>query len=318
MVRSTQLIQEFLFKKEPLVWLTAFFSFCLLVTGWPFGNTASAQPNEVIFLAGPKDHGMAGRHDYPADLKVLAESLRKSNNIGDVTTKVLVGKAPRDLNVYKNAAAIVINSSSDRSGREVHPLFPPNPNTSGTGYDEETEAFLEGLNEILKNNKAGVVVIHYALWIENWAARGYYMDWLGGFWVQMGSRNPVDIWEMEPQNVEHPILNGVSPWKYRDEIFSRFFLPDQISGRTELLTAMPTYSDEQSRLPENYGTQVAAWSYTREDGGRGFAFGGMDFHDNMEIDDYRKFVLNGIVWSAGMKVPPEGVHSPTPEIEIGR
>lgn len=296
-----------------LIWMPVI---VLLIVLLLIAQQVSAQTGEIIFLAGPKDHGMPGRHAYEKDLRLLAQSLEESTNIDRVTTRVFVGEAPRDLGVYKNASAIVVNSSSDRSSREVHPLFPPNPGTDGTGYDEETETFLEGLNDILKSNKAGMVVIHYALWAENWTARSYYMDWLAGFWVQSGSSNPVDIWEMKLKEVEHPILNGVSPWKYRDEIFSRFFLPDGIQGRTKLLTATPTYSADQSRLPENYGTQVASWAYTRSDGGRGFAFGGMDFHDNMEIDEYRKFVLNGIVWTAGMKVPPEGVDSPTPEITI--
>jgi hypothetical protein len=33
----------------------------------------------------------------------------------------------------------------------------------------------------------------------------------------------------------------------------------------------------------------------------------------MAIEDYRRFLLNGIVWSAGLDVPVEGVHSPVPE-----
>ena len=46
----------------------------------------------------------------------------------------------------------------------------------------------------------GVVVLHYANWVEHWVARRYYLDWTGGLWVQGGSRNPVDQWTMAPQN----------------------------------------------------------------------------------------------------------------------
>lgn len=281
-----------------------------------FEKTVSAQTNEIIFLAGPKDHGAPGRHEYPEDLRVLARSLERSANLENVVAKVFVGEAPRDLSVYENAAAIVINSSSDRSAREIHPLFPPNPNTSGSGYDEETEDFLRELNLLIENNNIGVVVFHYALWVENWRARGYYMNWMGGLWVQSASGNPVDHWVMTPKNVWHPILNGVKPWTYRDEVFNRFFLPDEIPGRTELLISTPTESDESRRLPDNYGPQIAAWSYDRPEGGRGFVFGGMDYHDNMELEDYRKFILNGIVWAAGLEVPEEGVHSPKPELDL--
>jgi hypothetical protein len=57
---------------------------------------------------------------------------------------------------------------------------------------------------------------------------------------------------------------------------------------------------------------VAAWAYQRDDGGRAFVFGGVDFHDAMLHDNYRRFLLNGIYWSAHGKVPGEGVQSTTP------
>ena len=41
-------------------------------------------------------------------------------------------------------------------------------------------------------------------------------------------------------------------------------------------------------------------------------FGGVDFHDAMLIDSYRRFLLNGIYWAARGKVPVDGVQSKTP------
>jgi hypothetical protein len=53
------------------------------------------------------------------------------------------------------------------------------------------------------------------------------------------------------------------------------------------------------------GPQTVAWAYERDDGGRGFVFGGVDFHDNMALEDYRRFLLNGIAWAAHIDVPRE-------------
>ncbi len=69
----------------------------------------------------------------------------------------------------------------------------------------------------MRKNGTGVVILHYAVWAENWAARQIYLDWTGGLWVQMASKNPVDNWAMQPVNTTHPVLNGVQPWNYRDE-----------------------------------------------------------------------------------------------------
>ena len=89
--------------------------------------SAFAQSKKILFLAGPRDHGAPGRHEYERDLKTLAQSFDKAGNLSGVTTQLIVGKLPRDLAVLDGVAAIVIDSSSDRAENEIHPLFPPNP-----------------------------------------------------------------------------------------------------------------------------------------------------------------------------------------------
>ncbi len=266
-----------------------------------------ADTKKILFLAGPRDHGGPGRHEYERDLRTLAESFDNAANLQGVTTQVLVGRLPRDLDAVKDAAVIVINSSSDRSEKEVHPLFPPDPTTNHRGYDEETTAYLKALDDLLRQKKIGVVVFHYALWAENWRAREYYMNWLGGLWVQIGSKNPVDEWSMTFQDERHPILRGVKPWTFRDEIFCRFLLPTD-ARRTDLLLATPKQDKG------GIGPQIVSWAYERDDGGRGFVFGGQDFRDNLAHDDYRRFLLNGIAWAAHIEIPADGIQSPKPDV----
>jgi type 1 glutamine amidotransferase len=270
-------------------------------------SPVEAADTKILFLAGPRDHGGPGRHEYERDLRTLAQSFERSTNLPGVKTQVIVGALPRDLEAVKDAAVIVINSSSDRADNETHPLFPPNPSTNGRGYDPETTAYLKQLNELIKANRIGVVIFHYSLWAENWAARQVYLGWTGGLWVQGVSKNPVDEWTMTFENRRHPILRGVKPWTFRDEVFCRFFLPDD-TRRTNLLLATP--KEDKVRI----GPQIASWAYEREDGGRSFLFGGLDFRDNLARDDYRKFLLNGIAWAARMEVPKNGVESPVPDV----
>ena len=268
---------------------------------------ATAADTKIVFLAGPRDHGGPGRHEYERDLRTLAQSFERSTNFPGVKTQVIVGSLPRDLSAIEGASAIVINSSSDRHEAEIHPLFPPNPSTNGRGYDPETAAWLKQVNELIKVNKIGVVIFHYSLWAENWTAREYYMNWIGGLWVQTGSKNPVDEWTMSFEDKKHPILRGVKPWTYRDEVFCRFHLPND-KRRTDLLLATP--QEDKFRI----GPQIASWAYQRDDGGRAFVFGGLDFRDNLARDDYRKFLLNGIAWAAHLEVPKKGIESPVPDV----
>lgn len=266
-----------------------------------------AQPGatQIVFFAGPKDHGFPGRHEYERDLRVLAAALEAAPDLGDIETRVHVGKAPQDLALLADADVFVIESSSDRLETETHPLFPPDPLTNGRGYDEATTTWLAGFDALVDAG-AGVVILHYASWAENWAARRYYLEWTGGLWVQMASRNPSDDWSIALVNATHPVLRGVEPWTYRDEIFSRYFLPND-ARRTDLLVGTPAADRE------GMGPQTVAWAYERDGGGRGLVFGGVDYHDNMLVDEYRQFLLNGIVWAAGLDVPTGGVQSTRPE-----
>jgi hypothetical protein len=285
----------------------------LLLCGWlvlAFAGVvqgAFADSKKILFLAGPRDHGIPGRHEYERDLKTLATSLEQSDNVHGIRTQLIVGALPRDLAAVQDVSAIVIDSSSDRADNETHPLFPPNPSTNGRGYDAETAAYLKSFDDLLKQKKIGVVIIHYANWAENWRAREYYLNWTGGLWVQTASKNPVDEWSMTPRNRKHPVLRGVKPWTYRDEVFCRFFVPDD-ARRTDLLLASPR--EDKFKI----GPQIAAWAYQRDDGGRSFVFGGLDFRDNLAQDNYRRFLLNGIAWAAGIEIPKRGVDSPTPDV----
>ena len=50
-----------------------------------------------------------------------------------------------------------------------------------------------------------------------------------------------------------------------------------------------------------------AWANEREDGGRGFGFTGGHVHWNWADPNFRKLVLNAIVWCANVDVPKGGV-----------
>jgi hypothetical protein len=51
------------------------------------------------------------------------------------------------------------------------------------------------------------------------------------------------------------------------------------------------------------------WAIERPDGGRGFGFTGAHFHKNWANDNFRKTILNAVLWIAKMDVPRNGVES---------
>jgi hypothetical protein len=53
--------------------------------------------------------------------------------------------------------------------------------------------------------------------------------------------------------------------------------------------------------------QTLAWAVENPGGARGFGFTGGHFHRHWANENFRKLVLNGIVWTAGIEVPEGGV-----------
>ena len=49
-----------------------------------------------------------------------------------------------------------------------------------------------------------------------------------------------------------------------------------------------------------------AWAYERPDGGRGFGFTGGHFHRNWADENFRRVVVNAILWTAKVDVPEGG------------
>jgi hypothetical protein len=49
-----------------------------------------------------------------------------------------------------------------------------------------------------------------------------------------------------------------------------------------------------------------AWAFDRDHDGRSFGFTGAHFHRNWGNPDFRRLVVNAILWTAHVDVPPDG------------
>ena len=92
------------------------------------------------------------------------------------------------------------------------------------------------------------------------------------------------------------------------------------SGVTQILRAVPSEGTVKSdgthsgnpaarEAVKRGEPQCVAWACQRADGGRGFGFTGGHFHKNWGDDNFRKLVLNAILWTAKIEVPADGVQS---------
>ena len=101
-----------------------------------------------------------------------------------------------------------------------------------------------------------------------------------------------------------------------------------MTGVTPILTATPPDSTRgKPGANETHGgnpevqqhkgePEHVMWAIERPDGGRGFGFCGGHFHKNWGDENFRKVVVNAILWSAKMEVPEAGFKTTITDEEL--
>lgn len=247
---------------------------------------------KIILLAGSTSN-KPGQHEYFAGCALLHDWLKKVPGVWPV----LVAEGwPKNEALFKDAKAIVVYADG---GPKLPFLTPERWN-------------------IVKEHVAkgtGLVMLHQAVDVPEEHAADI-QQWLGGVWKKdIGCRGH---WDMEfSQFPTHPTLQGVGAFAAPLDgwLYNLHFQPDAIPLLTGAVPEKSRSTPDAKSHPER--PEVIAWAYHRKDGGRSFAFTGCDLHRNWSVEGQRRFVLNGILWSAGAQVPKEGAEVPMEQNAIG-
>ncbi|MGB0578064.1 MAG: ThuA domain-containing protein [Limisphaerales bacterium] len=260
---------------------------------------AEAAKPKVVFISGKPSHGPMS-HEHRAGNLILAKRLNASG-LANAVVLPDIGY-PEDSSVLKDADTIVIFCT----GHGGHVLNPK----------------LKEFDALMKKG-VGVVMIHWTTEAVKGEPGEKFLQWMGGFCDLDWSVNPHWIADFKPQ--KHEIWNGVKRFKVNDEWYYHMRFVKDRTGLTPILTDLP--GPETLKRPNgprsgnvhvrrsvaNGESQHVAWAYQRQGmKGRGFGFTGGHVHMNWQNDNYRKIVLNAILWTAGVNVPKNGVPSATP------
>ena len=263
-------------------------------------NTKASQKKKVLFISGKPSHGRM-KHEHRAGNIILAKRLNQSGLLVEAVVLDDIGY-PKDESVLEDASTIVIFCT----GHGGHVLNPK----------------LKEFDALMKKG-IGVIMIHWATEAVSGAPGDKFLEWMGGFCDLNWSVNP--HWKPNFKPRKHPIWNGVEPFSVDDEWYYHMRFVNDRTGLTPILTDLPPA--ETLKRPDglrsgnpavrkavaNGETQHVAWAYERPGGGRGFGFTGGHNHVSWQDDNYRKIMLNAILWTAGMQVPDNGVDSPSPD-----
>lgn len=273
---------------------------CFLVLGLFSCRLLVAEPARVLFVAGEASHGW-NEHEFPAGCQALAAMLNASGLA--IEAEVSLGW-PSEPGALEGIDAIVLYCD----GGAQHVL-------EGR-VAESRQLFRDGV---------GFAFLHYAVEPNSEELAAFMLEAIGGYFEVDWSVNPV--WSLrDTPDVQLGMAEaaaGVSLLETKDEWY--YHMRFREDGEFEpLLSALPPLETLGPDGPRSGNSAVRAalaagdrqhlaWTRIDSGGRRGMGFTGGHFHTNWNDDAFRKLVLNGIAWTAGLNVPLEGVVSKSPD-----
>lgn len=259
-------------------------------------STGIAAEKKIVMVAGKPSHG-PGDHEFNAGSSLLQKCLR---DVPGVRVVVHNNGWPSDPNAFDGADAIFLYMDG------------------GGGHPAIQSDRLSQLRELAKKG-VGIGCAHYAVEVPAGEPGEAFKKLIGGHYEHQFSVNP--MWTPEFKSFpQHPITRGVKPFSIRDEWYFNMRFRPGMKGVTPILVAKPSddvrdgpYVHPRGPYPhivaDSGRDEIMMWAVERDDGGRGFGFTGGHIHTNWGNDNFRKVVLNALLWIAKVDVPSDGVQS---------
>jgi len=251
---------------------------------------------KIVLIAGSKSHGPM-EHEFFAGTALL-QQLLKQNGVNAVRAR---DGWPKDWSVFDGAAAVMIYAD----GGGGHPMLRKDG-------DKSRLEFMKGL--LAKG--VGFSNLHYAVEYPKESDKDV-LPMLGGYFEPFWSVNPTWMGNFK-KLPEHQITRGVKPFSIKDEWYYHMKFVDDMKGVAPILTDIPPdntrgrdgTNDAHGGNPEvqkhKGESEHMAWAYQRPDGGRSFGFTGAHYHKNWGDENFRRLVVNALLWTAKIDVPEGG------------
>ncbi len=265
--------------------------FVMFASGWL--KAAEPAPKKIVLIAGPITGHGKHTHEYEKSIILLKHLLDTSPSTkGKVAVETHFKGWPTDEKTLDDAATIVmISDGGDRNATD-HPLY--------VGERFQT------LERQMKRG-CGFVQFHWTTFNPS-RVHDQITEWVGGYFdYEKGPAankwfSAISTWDANVTvgSGEHPVARGVKPFTAREEFYYNLRFRDGDDRVKPIWLTKP---------PGQQKDHIVAWAVERKDGGRGFGTTGGHFFQNWWDDNFRRTILNAIVWTAGVDVPTGGVVS---------
>jgi type 1 glutamine amidotransferase len=227
----------------------------------------AGEKTRVLLIGKDRDHPY-GTHEYMTECALLAKCLRQTSGVDTVVSNGW----PRDAEMLKDVKAIVLYT---RNGGDV--LLDP---------------LVRKQAETILGKGTGLTAIHWS----TGATPKYgedYMPILGAWFSTTFSKLATTRTKLLQVDPDHPICRGWKEFDLRDEYYLN------LKFRPDIKPVLKVVIDKKEH--------TVGWTYERPGNkGRTFGFVCGHFHDNFGDKDFRRAIVNGILWTARLEVPAAG------------
>lgn len=148
----------------------------------------------------------------------------------------------------------------------------------------------------LAQRGGGISALHWGTGTRDAADVDGFLRLVGGCHGGPDRRYKVVEVDARLPTPDHPAVAGIAPFRVHDEFYYRLKLVHPAGSIVPLV-----------QVPIEGGDQTVAWAWQRPDGGRSFGFTGLHFHRNWSLSEYRRLVAQGVLWTMGLPIAPEGI-----------
>ena len=165
-------------------------------------------------------------------------------------------------------------------------------------------AHRETFEKLLKSG-VGYAAIHWATSANKIELTGDYIALLGGCF-NFAFANPALAFTQErlvQADKDHPICRGWGEFDLKDE----WYLAMKFDAKARPLLKVNVRADPKAKRPDPIDLTVA-WTLEQAgaNGGRSFGTTLAHPHENFKLPAFRRMLVNGILWTAHVEVPPGG------------
>ncbi|WP_295771583.1 ThuA domain-containing protein [uncultured Mucilaginibacter sp.] len=251
------------------------------------------QLKNIVLIAGTKSHD-PGEHEYVKTVKLIKVMLDRSNVKGIKTRFYLNGWPPADSLLNKADLILFVTDGADGINFKDSPFL--------------TTDRMAVLQQQVDRG-CGIALLHFSTFAD-YENGQKLLEWAGGYYDWQDStgdkRHYSDLKVANAQvtlaSPKHPISNGVKSFNIKDEFYYNMRF---MAERTYIIPVLNVPSLGGSEPLGN----VVAWAYKRKKGGRAFCATMAHYYSNWHNENFRKVLLNGLIWAAGIKVPTNGMSS---------